>query len=1117
LKALHQFHSGSAVGDAVTNSLFMVRGMLRDMGFESNIYVQHVAPELRDELLPHMALQVGHDDGLFVHHSMGHDLDEWILALPCRTWLVYHNITPVDFFPLQSPFRHYADKGLRQLSDFHPKFEAAIAVSDLNRDELVRHGYEDPTVIPLLMDVGGLIQRPWNADLTQAESCTPTVLFVGRIAPNKAQVALVQMAAALRPMMDKNIQLVLVGGFDPDDAYVKTIQAEIDALDLGDCVRLTNKVSDADLYGWYRAADVFVCLSEHEGFGVPLIEAMAFGVPVIALDTSNVGATMGGAGILIGERNPHGVAALVKLLLHDRPFRRQVVDNQNRRLAALSRESITRELVAFLHARGVTPSFEAPSPVSAQPNVRYQIEGPFESSYSLALVNRQIGLALERAAPGQIALFATEGPGDYEPDVRAVRAIPGLETLWRRSRKGSRADVVIRDLYPPRVSDMDGRINLMKFFWEESAIPPEWIADFNRKLDGMLMPSTFVAKTLRDSGASVPLFPIPLGADHIDSIPRQPYTGDLGRGFRFLHVSSCFPRKGVDVLLEAYARVFSVNDEVTLVVKTFPNPHNTVAEQIRILQGKHADCPRIVLIDEDMMDSELKDLYLQCDVLVCPTRGEGFGLPMAEAMWLELPVIVTGHGGHTDFCTPDTAWLVDYAFAPSGSHLGAQDSVWVTPDTDDLARAMRAVLESTPEERSTRTRAARALMTSRYTWDKYAEQLIQLESTFSPARSAPRPRTKLAWVSSWNTKCGIATYSSFLLEQLDPARFEIGIFASSDNALLREDEPNVRRSWTDVYGTTDRLADELEAFGPDIVVVQHNFSFLPLPGLAAIISAHRSRGVPVFLTLHSTKDMSKQDLRMSLPEQVHALADAYRILVHSVEDLNRLKQYGLVDNVALFPHGVMEHQPLDRMLARQQKGVTARQVIATYGFMLPHKGLEDTLESLPGILSAHPDTHLLMVNALYPNPISQEVLARCEALIKKHKLTGHVTLITAFLDDADSLAWLDCADLVLFPYQNTAESASGAVRYGLATSRPVVCTPLPIFADVAELVHSLDSTGPDAIARGVKALLDSPTRLASKSSKQLAWLHTRSWPNLGNRLAGMLEGAITDQQSARLP
>ena len=160
---------------------------------------------------------------------------------------------------------------------------------------------------------------------------------------------------------------------------------------------------------------------------------------------------------------------------------------------------------------------------------------------------------------------------------------------------------------------------------------------------------------------------------------------------------------------------------------------------------------------------------------------------------------------------------------------------------------------------------------------------------------------------------------------------------------------------------------------------------------------------------------------MSLPEQVHALADAYRILVHSVEDLNLLKQYGLVDNVALFPHGVMEHQPLDRMLARQQKGVTARQVIATYGFMLPHKGLEDTLESLPGILSAHPDTHLLMVNALYPNPISQEVLARCEALIKKHKLTGHVTLITAFLDDADSLAWLDCADLVLFPYQNTAE------------------------------------------------------------------------------------------------
>ena len=218
--------------------------------------------------------------------------------------------------------------------------------------------------------------------------------------------------------------------------------------------------------------------------------------------------------------------------------------------------------------------------------------------------------------------------------------------------------------------------------------------EFNATLDLVTVLSGYVMKVLRDNGVHVPIHVtsagvVPLLAADDVAAPMQPDD----RPFRFLHVSSCFPRKGVDVLLAAWGAAFTQDDPVELVIKTFPNIHNRVNDEIRALHARHPEAAAIILINQDIDAAAMRAaLYRSADMVVCPTRGEGFGLPLAEALAMGKPVITTAYGGQSDFCNPDTAWLCDYSFAYAQTHLDVTDLVWVEPDAGSLARLLREVL-----------------------------------------------------------------------------------------------------------------------------------------------------------------------------------------------------------------------------------------------------------------------------------------------------------------------------------------------------------------------------------------------------------------------------------------
>src|SRR5690606_9770789 len=266
-------------------------------------------------------------------------------------------------------------------------------------------------------------------------------------------------------------------------------------------------------------------------------------------------------------------------------------------------------------------------------------------------------------------------------------------------------------------------------------------------------------------------------------------------------------------------------------------------------------------------------------------------------------------------------------------------------------------------------------------------------------------------------------------------------------------------------------------------------------------------GVQAFVPGHATAGgWADGDTVTRLGALQSQLAGVTRILVHSVADLNELKSQGIVDNVCLFPHGVMV-APTPR--ARPRPGnMIGRKVIASYGFLLPHKGILQLIQAFALLSRVRPDSHLLLVTARYPSAESANHLVACQNQIRRLGLDRRVTLIDAYLADADSLGWLSHADLLVFPYQHTLESSSAAVRWGLASGKPVYCTPLDIFDDVSEAVAFLPGTAPEALAEGLLRALDRPPEeLADNAERQRRWLDEHDWRRLSRRLRGLLLAA----------
>jgi glycosyltransferase involved in cell wall biosynthesis len=383
----------------------------------------------------------------------------------------------------------------------------------------------------------------------------------------------------------------------------------------------------------------------------------------------------------------------------------------------------------------------------------------------------------------------------------------------------------------------------------------------------------------------------------------------------------------------------------------------------------------------------------------------------------------------------------------------------------------------------------------------------------------PREKLRLGWITSWNTKCGIASYSSYLIQYL-PAAYALRILASHKDYLLGEDGPEVIRCWEDSQvKDLDELEEAILSERLDVVVIQFQFAFFRLRPLGKLLEKLHARGVKTIIFFHATKDVDKPGIKVSLSQIAPALAVVDRLLVHSAADLRRLQALGLSHNAQLFPQGVHEVASQDVADLRSRLGIRGQPIVATYGFLLPHKGIIELIEAFPIIRAEHPRVTLLLVNALHPNAPVKGLLRQCLTRIESLGIKERVLFINDYLDDDESLCLLGSADLLVYPYQETSESSSAAIRLGLASHRPVAVTPLDIFEDVKDLCHVLPGISPTAIGTGINQLLKNPQLLDSRNEIRQNWLKTHSWRTLAARLDIMIQNlARNDSQNAeRVP
>ncbi|MCB2183983.1 MAG: glycosyltransferase [Desulfobulbaceae bacterium] len=1109
IPAIHQYTPSITLGDGVSGSLFFIKKILASLGYKSEIYSDNIHPDLKEQVHPREAYLDHGENILFIHHAVAQPHPEWFLGLRDRLVMIYHNITPSHYFNEGTPHKNATELGRQQLEGWRDAFSAIVAISEYNREELKGFGFKNIHTIPLLADYDYKVETIADPKIQKQHEKTFNLLFVGRIAENKCQHDLIH---AFYELNDNNARLFCVGGISSSD-YHKYLQELIAYYQLQEKVYLTGRVSDQELWGYYRAADLFVCLSDHEGFGIPLIEASSAGLPVVAYDSSNIRHTLAGSGLLISHKNAGDVAAVWRRLIEQPEWRYRLAMSGRQNLRRFNLEVLTRQLQDFLE--GLTPGSIQHRPLQGKtvhengkhPS-RVRIEGPFDSNYSLALVNRELATAFKKTGM-QVELFSTEGGGDYQPDRQFLKVYPEIKEFWDVGLRLSKANVAIRNLYPPRVTGMTGERKVLgPYGWEESRFPQSWVASFNRHLHLIATMSEYVTKTLKDNGVTVPLASVGIGVDHLLDVKAEPLPFTVPQGYTLLHISSCFPRKGIGLLLRAFMSAYDDAAQVTLIIKTFPNPHNTICRQLNELGWKKSSSytfspqlgggnKKIILVDEEFTPGQMVSLYQQSDLLVAPSRGEGFGLPMAEAMLFHLPVVTTGYGGQIDFCTSETAWLLDYKFKRAQTHMQLSDSVWAEPDLDDLVMKMELLPTLTPLEIKKKTDRAAENISRHFTWLQVAKRLRRAVSKLDQ-QVCPESCPRIGWVTTWNCRCGIASYSENLINALPSAEFLI--LAGHSQQRTKPDHPNVLRCWH--AGGEDENLHMLRQVIINqkltSIVIQFNFSFFKLQALAELLLELHSLDVHCYLFLHSTADVKPPHEPKSLATINYALQGVERLFVHSIHDLNFLKELGLVDNVGIFPHGVSVKPPLEKT-PRQEK------LIATYGFMLPHKGIRELIKAFEILRSNDPELRLLLLNALYPAGISENERCLCMQEIEQSPYNSDITMVNDYLAEEKIHQKLSQAEVIVFPCQDTQESSSASVRNGLATGRPVATTPLAIFEDVADVVYTLPGTTPEDIAEGIRNMLRDKVQLKEIKARQQTWLERHDWQILGSQLNNMLK------------
>jgi glycosyltransferase involved in cell wall biosynthesis len=336
-------HRGDAIGDSARR----VRDLLRAMGHDSDIYALTIDEDMRSEARPFSEAGAKAGDVTIFHYALPSPMTGAFGDLPKGRVLQYHNITPAHFFaPYQPEVFRIAAMGRQDLATLAGRTDLALGDSDYNRRELAQLGFAATDVFPIALDLARITDAGPHPVLDRMLGDGLTnFLFVGRMVPNKRIEDIVRLAEVYKRYIDANYRFIFVGRTDGIPRYYAMVRALIAEFDmLPDRFLFPGAVPDWELAAYYRSASVYLSLSEHEGFCVPLLEAMAADVPVFAYESSAVPDTLAGAGVCWSPKDLEHAAELLGQLAFDPVMRAKVIARQRRRLEDFSDARLVERL-----------------------------------------------------------------------------------------------------------------------------------------------------------------------------------------------------------------------------------------------------------------------------------------------------------------------------------------------------------------------------------------------------------------------------------------------------------------------------------------------------------------------------------------------------------------------------------------------------------------------------------------------------------------------------------------------------------------------------------------------------------------------------------------------------
>ncbi|MEE4563354.1 glycosyltransferase [Paenibacillus polymyxa] len=340
---INQLLPSISYGDAVSDSALNIMKLIRSMGIKSNIYAQHIHPKMRRYVKE--ASLCPKNESVIYHLSTGSELAYQIPEFSKQKILFYHNITPSNYFTgYNDTLKKRCQDGRDELNFLADYIDVAIAASEYNRAELESLSYKITLTSPIIVNYEDY-QTKSDSNLEKMlnqDDCTK-ILFVGRIAPNKKQDDVIKSFYYYQKYINPKTKLFLVGSIDGTERYYNELNILIKNLQLEEYVTITGHISFNQILSYYRNADLFLCMSEHEGFCVPILEAMYFQLPIISYKSSAITETLGSGGFLILEKDYKVVAELIQIMLTDKELNSKLRANQLNQLQKYSKENASEQ------------------------------------------------------------------------------------------------------------------------------------------------------------------------------------------------------------------------------------------------------------------------------------------------------------------------------------------------------------------------------------------------------------------------------------------------------------------------------------------------------------------------------------------------------------------------------------------------------------------------------------------------------------------------------------------------------------------------------------------------------------------------------------------------------